>query len=223
MTWICCCMAIDTSFAFLDCRIFVFECKNRCITFGFNQAAITLTNHMLERLLKTTLMHHHVLKSEIRKEQREPPTAEAMIEYQAEGKQRYLANNLEKNINAACTEGLISKKEKQELHELRERFRNAFGHADPDKTFGKSEVPVQAVRLGESAGGIEVGPEESVRVADFLLAMGPLQVKLAEDFAPGYFRYVDDLARRIFEKVYPKTMGGEEGSVEDAPDPHHVS
>ena len=176
-----------------------------CLMFGLNQSAITLTNHMLEKLLKTALIHQYSLQQEDHDNPPDPPSADAMADYLAEGKAMYANNDLSTNINAACSRGLVTKEEKRELHEIRDRLRNAFGHADPDKTFGDSEVDVQALRFSDD-GRVILGAKESPKVADFLIPAGIIQVQIANQIGPEYFLYVDGLARRIFDKLYPVHM-----------------
>ncbi len=171
-----------------------------CIMFGLNQAAITLTNHMLEKLMKTALIHNHAINQPAG-EQDDEPSAKALIDYLAEAKKRYSGNSLENNINAACTQKLITKEEKKQLKAIRSRFRDAFSHGDVDKTFGESETTVQAVKFGEGSEGIKVGQEENVQIAEFLLSAGIHQIELAKENAVPYFLYVDRLARSMIEKV----------------------
>ena len=188
-----------------------------CITFGLNQAAITLTNHMLECLVKSALIHSEARRQSGNHEVPDTPTPQSMIDYLAEAKKKYANNSLENNINAACTQGRISKEEKRQLKGFRDRFRDAFGHADPDKTFGDSEVSVQAMKLGaaEEEGGVSVGPRESVQIADFLMTRGIHQVELARFYSADYFLNIDDLVHKIFDKVYPNTgASSDEGSDE---------
>lgn len=56
---------------------------------------------------------------------------------------------LNDTINVACKQQLINDTTKQELHEYRERFRNAFFHADMQKMFGDQTTPVTGLDFGE--------------------------------------------------------------------------
>ncbi len=96
-----------------------------CLMFGLNQAAITLTNHLLENLLKTTLIAYHS-KDKFPKDS-EGKVAD-LIEMTREERVKYGNMALGNCINAVRSAGLINKDQKKLLHEIRDSFRNAFGH-----------------------------------------------------------------------------------------------
>src|SRR5438094_10600049 len=50
-----------------------------CLTFGLYQAAITLTNHLLESLLKYALIYHHALQKQQKQQRIEGHAVEALI------------------------------------------------------------------------------------------------------------------------------------------------
>jgi hypothetical protein len=173
-----------------------------CLIFGLYQAGITLTNHLLESLLKYALIYHHA-------QEHQPPAdqdvrgraAHALVDWLSEGKMLYGDKDLDFTINKACTMGLISKPQKKKLHEARERFRNAYSHADKDKTFGGATTGVVAGHFdGESMVPDSI---EEVRLAGFLVAQGIFQAVMAKKYAIPYFLYIDHLARQIVQKLYP--------------------
>lgn len=173
-----------------------------CLTFGLYQAAITLTNHLLESLLKYALIYHHALQKQPKRQRIEGHAVEALIEWLSEGKNLYADKNLDDNINRACTLGLITKEQKNKLHDIQQTFRNAYGHADKGKTFGEATVPVEAVHFtGERV--VRDGKKE-VRLADLLIFQGIFQVIYAEKDAVPYYLYIDSLARQIIAKLFPQ-------------------
>lgn len=173
-----------------------------CLTFGLYQAAITLTNHLLESLLKYALIYHHALQKQQERQRIEGHAVEALIEWLSEGKNLYADKNLDDNINRACTLGLITKEQKNKLHDIQQTFRNAYGHADKGKTFGEATVPVEAVHFtGERV--VRDGKKE-VRLADLLIFQGIFQVIYAEKDAVPYYLYIDSLARQIIAKLFPQ-------------------
>lgn len=173
-----------------------------CLTFGLYQAAITLTNHLLESLLKYALIYHHALQKQQERQRIEGHAVEALIEWLSEGKNLYADKNLDDNINRACTLGLITKEQKKKLHDIQQTFRNAYGHADKGKTFGEATVPVEAVHFtGERV--VRDGKKE-VRLADLLIFQGIFQVIYAEKDAVPYYLYIDSLARQIIAKLFPQ-------------------
>lgn len=166
-----------------------------CLLCGLNQAAITLTNHLLEGLLKYALIYHHSLLNEKKNSAVEGRAVDALEEFTAEGVRLYGANVLGKNINIACSQGLLTRPEKKQLHEFREAFRNAYGHADKKKTFGEAAVPIQAMGVKK---GLILGDQSKVQgIASFPTIQGLVQAMQAERHAFPYFSYVDILAREI--------------------------
>jgi hypothetical protein len=179
-----------------------------CLIFGLNQAAITLTNHMLESLLKNALIIHD---SKIDSADA-PPVSDAPVEsfvaLTKPASEKYAANDLGDNINRACSVGLITKDQKKDLHEIREKHRNAYSHSDKEKTFGDSTVSAQGVRL--EADKLSANQPELARIADLIFAHGVMQAKQAEREAIPYFLYMDGLVRQIREKIFgpPDIDGG---------------
>lgn len=183
-----------------------------CLIFGLYQATIALSNHLLESLLKYALIYHHALQH---KKPEEDICGRAIIEvlhdWLAEGKSRYADKNLYDTINQACKVGLISKEQKDKLHQIREAYRNAYGHADKEKLFGNETTPIAAVRFEGDQMVHE--PTVDARMADFLIGQGVFQAAYAEQDARPYFLYVDGLARQIISKLFPGANEGEESCI----------
>ncbi len=171
-----------------------------CIIFGFCQAAITLSNHFLESLLKYALIIRHSEDNEQSEEEIKGRVVTSLVEKYKEGIELYGDANLNKTINCACTLGLISKKQKKHLHEFRDRFRNAYGHSDKKKTFGESSLPVTGVKLEQDRLNIDEISEP--KVSELLVGQGIIQATMAQHEAPLYFLYINALAREIREKLF---------------------
>lgn len=171
-----------------------------CIMFGLCQAAITLTNHLLESLLKYALIILHGKNKKQKEEEIKGRLITSFIEKYKEGIQLYGGANLDKTINRACTVGLITKDQKNLLHQFRDRFRNAYSHSDKKRTFGKSTMPVAGVRLENER---FVADEKSEpEIANLLVGQGLVQAMMAQNDAPKYFLYIDKLVREIREKLF---------------------
>jgi len=185
----------------------------RCLFFGLFQAALTLTNHFLESLLKYALIVNDGLKEA---KTADPDARQSVTNHFREtygpGFARYGDMDLVHTINRACKEGLITKAQKGQLHALREVFRNAWSHSDKAKTFGATQMPVQGLHLGEQ--GIEVESQEMVDVASFLIGQSFVQIEIAKREAPRYFAYVDGLARQICVKLFGENYKSELGDHE---------
>jgi len=173
-----------------------------CIMFGLFQAAITLTNHFLESLLKYALIYKHGKNKKQKKEEIEGRATTAFIEKHEEGLKLYGNANLCKTINRACTVGLITKDQKNQLHQFRERLRNAYSHSDKKKIFGDKKIPIQSARLEK--GKIVEDEKSEPKIADFPIVQGLIQEIKAQNDAPEYFLYIDKLAREIKEKLFDK-------------------
>lgn len=86
-----------------------------CLMYEFNQAALTLTNHLLESALKKFL----ILACSKQKKSSESDIRHVFDE----GTKLYADKSLDTTINKACTNGLIDKTEKKILHDYRVKFR----------------------------------------------------------------------------------------------------
>ena len=181
------------------------------LVFGLFQAAIALTNHFLEATLKYGLIYQYAI------ENRQPPTSteptSALIESLEPAKKLYAGLETNDLINRACSRGLITKPQKKHLHRMVIRLRHAYAHADKDKLFGDSTIPVTAVHLDGDR--IVVDSQTDARVADFLIAHGPLQLAHAKANALPYFLLVDDLTRQIVRKLYPNLSHEEPEDLTD--------
>lgn len=178
-----------------------------CLILGLPQAAITLTNHLLEAFLKYVLSYHHSIQNI---ETDKPKVGvQSLVEDLKEGNELYTNKELNFTINQACSKGLITKEQKERLHEYREVFRNAYGHADKRKTFGEADIPVQGVSIEE--GKLRADPESTQQIFDLPIVHGLVQAYHARANALPYFQYVDGVIRDTLPKVFP-SMNSDESS-----------
>ena len=181
-----------------------------CLVFGLPQAAITLTNHLLESLLKYALIYDHALKHQPNNQPSPGATTRSLVDWLRPAKKLYADKDLKFTIDRACTVGLITKAQKKRLHEIRQDFRNAFSHADKDKTFRNATTQVTAANF--KGGAIITEPPEQVALAELLVGQGFFQVTHAQRSALPYFLYIDRLAREIRAKVFSGGSHGDDGS-----------
>ncbi len=172
-----------------------------CIMFGLCQAGITLTNHLLESLLKNALIIKHAKNIKQTKGEIKGRIITSLEEKYKEAIKLYDNKNLNHNINRAFTVGLITKEQKKDLHDFRNRFRNAYSHASKNKTFEGATVPVTGINLNE--GRIETDESKNVNIAGFLVGQGIFQWKISQELGPQYFLYIDSLVRQIKNKIFP--------------------
>lgn len=101
-----------------------------CLIMGAYSASITLTNHVLERLLKLALIIDTVGLERIRVDDWNSVYSEV---------DSINSENLYNTINMCKKCNLICEEEKEQLHYLRESIRNGFSHSDPKQIF-KNDV-----------------------------------------------------------------------------------
>ena len=176
-----------------------------CLVFGLPQAAITLTNHLLESLLKYSLIYDHAIKYQPKTQPLPGAATQYLLDWLRPAKRLYADKDLNFTIDRACTVGLITKAQKKRLHKIRQDFRNAFFHADKDKTFRDVMTRVTAVHVKDESIATETG--EEVPIADLLIGQGFFQVTHAQKNAVPYFLYIDSLAREMRVKVFSGTHG----------------
>ena len=173
----------------------------KCLICGLHQAAFTLTNHLLESVLKKALIIEESAKNK---------TAHSDItNVFDDATSQFASKNLYGNIEQAYTIGLITEEEKETLHNCRKDYRNAFSHADPQKTFSGISIP--AIILTTKALD---NPEESLRKAftdkpnvslsaeSSVIIQGIVQSIKAEQEAVNYFLAIDGIIRNLCSKLF---------------------
>jgi hypothetical protein len=179
----------DTELNPLRCEISI------CLIFGLYQAAITLTNHMIEKYLKIALIYKNRDFTADGK-----TTVQKLTNATIQSTAIYNANNMDTNINAACTQRIITKEDKKILHRFREDFRNAYSHADAKKIHTDKRIRLTGVKLTEN--GLEFESTDSAEIAQLPMSQGVAQMKHAEVNAMPYFRFVDALIRRTWPNIF---------------------
>ena len=165
----------------------------KCLICGLYQAAITLTNHLLESSLKKCL----AIKYKIEHENVQLELKDAF----KKSIEKYDKMELNMTINQACSQNLISKTQKKRLHKFREDFRNAFSHAESSKIFEDLSIPVNILSIEKNEGPEDVmkkffsSPNSELTIKDFLPIQGILQAKYAQITAIPYFCAVDKIIR----------------------------
>ncbi len=162
-----------------------------CILIGASQAAVTLTNHLLEKSLKALLKYNEP------NNQNYTDTAE--IEAHFENLNNLYGGEILNNTIYACVEKeLISDEQGQKLHEFRKKFRNAFGHADPKKTFGETKK-----RVGIYNPFVHKEFKfTDVKVANFPFLQYTTQKEIANSECVNYFRFVDGVIKDVMPKLF---------------------
>lgn len=114
----------------------VFEI-NKCLILELNRASITLTNFLLERVLKLALIYNEAGVG--------PKPIETWTEIFSGPSKKYNVLNLSTSIEQCKKNGLLTQVEKDYLYDtIRVLLRNGFAHADPSEIIKNipDETPV---------------------------------------------------------------------------------
>lgn len=96
----------------------------KCIICGLFQASITLTNFLLERSLKHCLSVGYIKENKRENINLDRTWIERITTYDK--------LELGDTINRACTQGLITKEQKNQLKDFKIKFRNPYSQANAD-------------------------------------------------------------------------------------------
>lgn len=171
---------------------------SRTLICDFCQAAITLTNHLLENFLKTMLIY----KDEsgiINKTQNMRTAFNAGIE-------KYNSMNLIDTIAKAKRLQIITKSDSKILDKYRDDFRNAYSHADKKKIFKGWKIPTQMISMNQDL-KYQLDQTEDYDLSELPFAQGIAQVLLSKESAFQYFIKVDEIIRNSLNNFETKSNG----------------
>lgn len=170
-----------------------------CIMCGLNQASITLTNHLLESSLKKFLiLHDSIVRIAI-------PSEISLVF--AKATETYSGKSLNDIIEDAYECGLIDNSERELLHDFRKVYRNPYSHANSKQIFSNRPFPLRVLHVDEIESvddfyKIFESPNTEVNPQNFLPLQGILQVLKAENCSKEYFLKVDEIIRRINQRLH---------------------
>ena len=165
------------------------------LIFGFSMSAITLTNNLLEKLLKNALIKNELGLGGLELEKWNDTFTEI--------NKRILSINLHESINNCNDEDLISNKDKQILHsQIKDQIRNGFSHADSSKILSKHPASKSSIILDLNDGSTS---KEHIDLVNSSPSMREdLVRKFAKSNAAPYFEFVvklmQDIELRLVEK-----------------------
>lgn len=180
---------------FCEFNTLIFEI-NKCLLLELNRASITLTNNLLERLLKPALINNEIGIGPIPIENlndifQEPNTKHGSID---------LANSIER-----CKKiGLITDKEKNFLfNTIRVLMRNGFSHADSIEIL--SDLPNDSKMFQGSFSNPSEGLKEVSINQKIIPTFQAIQMEnFANDNAKVYFDFVFHLIFQIEKRLIEK-------------------
>ncbi len=171
-----------------------------CIMFGLHQAAITLTNHLIEWFVKLMLIYKE--SSEKNKTDGDSKKIVKSIEgHFKESIDNYIDKDMSQTIAKAKSVGIFTKEQWKVLDEIRENYRNAFGHADSKKIFKDTEINLTGLSTDDNKFLVE--EPISTKIANMPIIQGLLKIKFAEAHSIEYFSFIDNLIRETLPKVLP--------------------
>ena len=173
----------------------------KCLICGLYQAAITLANHLLESVLKKALIIDESAKNKTEQSD--------ITNVFDDATEQYANKDLDYTINQACRKGLITKKDKNLLHIFRERYRNAYSHADPQKTCSGVSIPATICTTKDLDNPEEFfkraftdKPNVILSAENNVIIQGLMQSSKAEDEAMDYFLTTDGMIRNLCSRLF---------------------
>jgi hypothetical protein len=173
-----------------------------CIVMGFYVASITLTNHLLEKFLKTILV---INDSKNNEENLKTPFD--LIDRYREGNKKYDNKHLYDNIVSAYNEKLIDEGQKIVLLKMKDFFRNPYGHSEKKTMYRENSTEVTAVVGIEEAlkvldGKFDELPKREDKLADLLFGDFIFLQKISSNDCIPYLSELDKIIRNVEEKLY---------------------
>lgn len=163
---------------------------SKCLICDFCQAAITLTNNLLEHFLKTICIY----SDSIAKKETEPSNGliinRAIID-------RFDGLDLSQTLRHAKKIGLISEEQWKKLDNYRDEFRNAYSHSEKKKIFKDKTVATLEPIIKD--GQFTLAASSITHLLDIPAYQGIFQAILSKNVAFNYFISVDELIRSTLD------------------------
>lgn len=174
---------------------------SKCLICDFCQAAITLTNHLLENFLKTICIYSDSI------ENRESAPSNGLTINKL-STDKFDGLDLCQTLRYAKKVGLISKVQWKQLDNYRDEFRNAYSHAEKKKIFKDKTVVTLEPKIED--GQFTLGSSSLIQLLDIPAYQGIFQAIMSKNVAFDYFISVDELIRSILDnfKLNSKPQDG---------------
>jgi hypothetical protein len=177
-----------------------------CIIMGFYIASITLTNHLLEKFLKISLIYN-----DAKKKKRNDDIKFDLVNKIAESNKKYDSNNLFDNINLSFDLGLITKEQKEKLLEMKNLFRNPYSHSDRRGIYKDTESNITEVKGEENADKVINGDESDLPKRDEKIFNLPFaDFIFIHEFSRvnsiPFLQELDGIIRDVEEKLFPQNL-----------------
>ncbi len=180
---------------FFELQPLVFEITH-CLLLELNHASITLTNNLLERLLKLALVNDEVGVGSI--------PLDKWDEVFGSADKKHGSIVLYEAIQRCSDKGLINKEEKEFLSDvIREKLRNGFSHADMNKVLHETNQEDIVLFHGSFS-----NPTDLKRVQFNYIAIPAFQRIFIDNFvkqnARPYFDFIFNLIGKMEKRLMDK-------------------
>ncbi len=163
----------------------------KCLVCNLCQAAITLTNHLLENFLKTMLIYHETIANKDNSD-------DILLSIFKPNVDKFDGLDLSQTLGRAKSKGLITKKQWKVLDDYRDNFRNAYSHAEKKKIFKDLTIGTNVVELKNNE--FKTSDYNQTPIIDVLFGQGIAQTLLSKKIAFNYFISVDTIIRDVLER-----------------------
>lgn len=169
---------------------------SKCLICDLCQAAITLTNHLLENFLKTILIYQDMISIRENNNDRDSLNFRPSLD-------KFDQLDLGQSLRYAKSKKLITKEQWKMLDRFREDFRNAYSHAEKKKIFKDIAINTNQVQIDN--GKMKISESKQTSLIDFPIGQGIGQAILSKTIAFEYFTSVDNIIRDVLNKFmsYP--------------------
>lgn len=164
---------------------------SKCLICDLCQAAITLTNHLLESFLKTMLIYHETITN------RDKNDNDLLTMFKP-NVDKFDGLDLSQTLGRAKRKGLITKKQWKVLDGYRDNFRNAYSHAEKKKIFKDLTIGTNIVELENNQ--LNTSDYNQTPIIDVLFGQGIAQTFLSKKIAFDYFISVDTIIRNALDR-----------------------
>ncbi|NLI41679.1 MAG: hypothetical protein GX421_10950 [Caldisericales bacterium] len=168
----------------------------KCLVCDLCQAAITLTNHLLENFLKTMLVYQDTIQNNDKTKPLDLLTFRPSVD-------KFDGQDLAQTLGQAKSKGLITKDQWKLLDKYRNDFRNAYSHAEKKKIFKDKTVGTNSIKVENDQ--FNLSNSVQTLLIDLPFGQGIAQVILSKAIAFDYFISVDNIIRDVLNRFGKNT------------------
>lgn len=165
----------------------------RCFVTASYQGCITLTNHLLERYCKLLLIYFESGIKTI-------SDLQSIEERFEKVNKRYLDADLNDTLNKCRSHNLITKENRKELDQYRDKFRNGYSHANPKQILGEKKGRFVLGSLSNN----KKSEVKELTYSNVPFLQGIAIAEFSKANALSYFIVVENLIRKTINYIQPE-------------------